>query len=183
VIDNKTLFTPGTPVISNYNSSLGPGSTAKDNGGQMKYRARLGWADDDWSVTAFMNFLPHFNSNVAALPPACFLIGNAPCNASGLPQFAKYTTQYSTLTNFVPGLYWFDLSIGYKTGTKPAQEYLRNVGFQFNVNNILNKQAPFAYQINPPGGGAQAHAYFSTTAGSSLGIDGRTVSFVITKAW
>ena len=83
----------------------------------------------------------------------------------------------------MPGIYTFDLSIGYQTGTRPSQEYLRNLGLQFNISNILNKQAPFAYQINPPGGGAQAHAYFSTTAGSSLGIDGRVITFVITKEW
>ncbi len=184
VIDNKTLATPGIPVNSLYNTPQGPGSSALDVGGRLKYRARLGWSDDaGWSVTGFMNFLPHFNSNVAALPPACFLIGNTPCNASGLPQFAKYTTQYSTLTNYVPGLYTFDLSIGYKTGIAPSNEYLQNVGFQLNVTNFLNKQAPFAYQINPPGGGAQAHAYFSTTAGSSLGIDGRVVTFIVTKVW
>jgi len=183
VMDNKTVFAPGTAPISNYYTPQSPGNPALDVGGRLKYRARLGWSNDDgWSITGFMNFLPHFNSDTAPLPPACFMIGNTACNATGLPQFAQYTTQYQTLTNFVPGLYTFDLAIGYKTGIKPSNEYLQNLGFQVNVSNILNKQAPFAYQISPPGG-AQAHAYFSTTAWSSLGIDGRVVTFVVTKVW
>ncbi|HXJ03433.1 MAG TPA: TonB-dependent receptor [Micropepsaceae bacterium] len=183
VMDNKTQFAPGTPPISLYYTPQSPGNPATDTGGRLKYRARLGWASDDgWSVTGFVNFLPHFNSDTAPLPPACFMIGNTACDASGLPQFAQYTTQYKTLTNFVPGLYTFDLSFGYKTGNTPANDYLKNLGFQLTINNILDKQAPFAYQISPPGG-AQAHAYFSTTAGSSLGIDGRVITFVITKAW
>jgi hypothetical protein len=183
VIDNKSQGGDGQAVISLYNTPLSPTSSALDTGGRLKYRARLGWADDEgWSITGFMNFIPHFNSDTLQLPPACFQMGNAACNASGLAQFAKYTTQYSTLTNLVPGLYTFDLSIGYKTGDTPTNDYLKNLGFQFNISNILDKQAPYAYQINPPGG-AQAHAYYSTTQGTSLGIDGRVFTFVVTKVW
>ena len=187
VMDNKSQGGPGQKVISLYNTPLSPTSSAKDTGGTMKYRARLGWAGESgwsngWSVTGFMNFIPHFNSDTLQLPPSCFLAGNPACNASGLAAFAQYTKQYSTLTNLVPGLYTFDLNIGYKTGETPTNDYLKNLGFQLNIANILDKQAPYAYQINPPGG-AQAHAYYSTTQGSSLGIDGRVFSFVITKVW
>jgi iron complex outermembrane receptor protein len=182
VMDNKSQGGPGQKVISLYNTPLSPTSDARDTGGTTKYRARLGWSNDSgWSVTGFMNFIPHFNSDTQQLPPACFLLGNPSCASYG-PQFAQYTKQYSTLTNFVPGLYTFDLNIGYKTGETPANDYLKNIGFQINIANILDKQAPFAYQINPPGG-AQAHAYYSTTQGTSLGIDGRVFTFVVTKVW
>jgi hypothetical protein len=154
-----------------------------DTGGTLKYRARLGWVGNSgWNVTGFMNFIPHFNSSTQQLPPACFQIGNTACNASGLPQFAQYTMQYPLLTNVVPGLYTFDLSIGYNTEDRPTNEYLRHIGVQLTVSNILDKQAPYAYQINPPGG-AQAHAYFSTTQGTSLGIDGRVFGLLLTKTW
>ena len=183
VLDNKSQGGPGQAVISIYKSPLSPTSSAVDDGGALKYRARLGWSNDSgWNVTGFMNFIPHFNSDTQQLPPACFLIGNTACNASGLPQFAQYTMQYSTLTNLVPGLYTFDLSIGYNTGDSPANEYLRNIGLQLTISNILDKQAPYAYQINPPGG-AQGHAYYSTTQGTSLGIDGRVFTVVVTKTW
>jgi hypothetical protein len=183
VMDNKSQGGPGKKVISLYNTPLSQTSSATDNGGAMKYRARLGWSGDSgWSVTGFMNFIPHFNSDTLQLPPSCFQAGSPACNASGLAAFAQYTKQYSTLTNLVPGLYTFDLNIGYKTGETPTNDYLKNLGFQLNIANILDKQAPYAYQINPPGG-AQAHAYYSTTQGTSLGIDGRVFSFVVTKVW
>jgi iron complex outermembrane receptor protein len=183
VLDNKSQGGPGQPVLSIYHSALSPTSNGVDTGGALKYRARLGWVGNSgWNATGFMNFIPHFNSDTQQLPPACFQIGNAPCNASGLPQFARYTNQYPLLTNLVPGLYTFDLSIGYDTGDKPVNEYLRHIAIQLNIANILDKQAPYAYQINPPGG-AQAHAYYSTTQGTSLGIDGRVISVVVTKTW
>jgi iron complex outermembrane receptor protein len=183
LIDNKSQGGPGQIVNSLYHTPQAPApSTATDIGGHLKYRVRLGWASDGWNVTGFMNFLPHFNSNTAALPPACLLIGNTPCNASGLPQFSQYTKQYPTLSSLVPGLYTFDMTIGYNTGDKPAKAYLQNIGIQLNVTNILNKQAPYAYQIAPPGG-QQSRAYFAITQGSSLGIDGRVYALTVTKVW
>ena len=183
-IDNKSQGGPGQVINSVFTTPQNSTNTATDTGGRMKYRVRLGWADDDgWSVTGFMNFIPHFNSDTQTLPPSCFQTGTVNCYlASGsLANFAQYTTQ-GNLTNYVPGIYTFDLSIGYKTGDKPANDYLKNLGIQLTVSNILDKQAPYSYQINPPGGGA-VHAYFSTTQGTSLGIDGRVISVVLTKTW
>src|SRR4029077_5588603 len=100
-------------------------------------------------------------------------------------QFAQYTMQFPVLSNVVPGLYTFDLSIGYDTNDGPANDYLKNVGIRLNIINILDKQAPYAYQINPPGG-AQIHAYYTTTPGQGfqpLGIDGRTIMATISKQW
>lgn len=178
-IDNKSLLT-GTTVVSTYSTLVNGG---RDTGGRMRYRARLGWANDSgWSVTSYMNFYSHFNSDSAPLPPACFQIGSAACNASGLAEFAQYTQQYPLLTNYVPGVYTFDVSIGYKTGTTPANDYLKNIGVQLIVNNVMNKQPPFQYSINPPGNAA-AHAFFTSTAAPEIGIDGRFFTIVVTKVW
>jgi iron complex outermembrane recepter protein len=184
-IDNKSQGGPGQVVNSLFHTPQNSNSTALDTGGRMRYRARLGWANDDGlSLTGFLNFLPHFNSDTAVLPPSCFVQGNPVCASYG-PQFAQYTNQFPRLSNLVPGLYTFDLSIGYNTGEKPENSYLKNVNFQLNIINILDKQAPYAYQINPPGG-AQIHAYYTTTPGQGfqpLGIDGRTIMATISKQW
>lgn len=181
-IDNKSQGGPGQIVNSLFTTPQSSTSTALDTGGRLKYRARLGWANDEGlSVTGFLNFLPHFNSDTAVLPPPCFIQGNPTCASYG-PQFAQYTQQFPYLSNYVPGIYTFDLSIGYDTQDTPANYYLKHVGVRLNIQNILDKQAPYAYQINPPGG-AQIHAYYSTTQGSSLGIDGRVIILTLTKTW
>ena len=46
----------------------------------------------------------------------------------------------------------WDLSIGYQTGEAPANQYLRNIGIQFTINNILNKEPPF--QVGARGNGS-----------------------------
>ena len=156
----------------------------KDSGGRLNYRARLGWADDSgWSVSGFMNWHAHYGSqeagdNVRAqvFAPPCFQIGNTPCNASGLPQFAQYTQQYALLTNYEPAWITFDLSIGYKTGERPANEYFRNLGFQLVFNNILDKKPSFAYQIAFSGGSPRAFDDHQDPMQ-------RIVSFAVTKAW
>jgi iron complex outermembrane recepter protein len=181
-IDNKSQGGPGQVINSLFTTPQNATSPALDSGGRLKYRARLGWANDTgFTVTGFLNFIPHFNSDTAVLPPACLIQGNPTCASYG-PQFAQYTQQFPLLSNYVPGLYTFDLSVGYDTQDGPASDYLKHVGIRLNVLNILDKQAPYAYQINPPGG-AQVHAYFSTTQGSSLGIDGRVILLTLTKTW
>ena len=181
-IDNKSQGGPGQIVNSLFTTPQNPTSLATDTGGRLKYRARLGWANDSGiSVTGFLNFIPHFNSDIAVLPPPCFIQGNASCASYG-PPFAQYTNQFPALSNYVPGLYTFDLSIGYDTQDTPANDYLKHLDIRLNVLDILDKQAPYAYQINPPGG-AQIHAYYSTTQGTSLGIDGRVITVTLTKTW
>ena len=52
----------------------------------------------------------------------------------------------------MPSYYTFDLSLGYSTGDRPANEYLRNVSIQLVVQNITDKTAPYAYKITTQGG-------------------------------
>ena len=178
VLSRQTLSGPGTPVFDAYKDT--------DSGGRLNYRARLGWAggpESAWSITGFMNYHAHIgnqqagdNVRIQALPPGCFMVGNTACNASGLPQFAQYTQQYPLLTNFEPAWISFDLSIGYKTGDMPVNDYLKNIGFQFTVNNILDKRPNFAYITSTSGGTPDAFD-------RRLDPMQRVVSFVVTKAW
>ena len=62
-----------------------------------------------------------------------------------------------------PGLYYgdhytFDASLGYKTGTDPANEYLQNLNFQFAINNLFNRRPPFAYLFGSGRGTAAVNA-------------------------
>jgi outer membrane receptor protein involved in Fe transport len=80
------------------------------------------------------------------------------------------------LTNYEPAWITFDLSIGYKTGDRPANEYLRNLGFQLVFNNILDKKPSFAYQIAFSGGSPRAFDDHQDPMQ-------RIISFAVTKAW
>ena len=46
-------------------------------------------------------------------------------------------------TNILPSQYTFDLSLGYNTMDFPANEYLRNIGVQLVVQNILDRQGSY----------------------------------------
>jgi len=174
---NRRTF-DGTQIIEDFKG--------KDSGGRLNYRARLGWAggpQSAFSATLFMNWMAHYGNqeagdNVRAevLPPGCFLLGNAPCNASGLPQFSQYTMQYPVLTNYEPARSTFDLSLGYKTGDTPASPYLQNIGIQFVVTNIFNKTPNFAYQIAFAGGSPRAFDDRQNPAQ-------RMITLIITKLW
>jgi hypothetical protein len=76
-------------------------------------------------------------------------------------------------TNLVPPHYTFDLSIGYNTMDLPANEYLRNIGVQLVVQNIMDKHPPFAYLL-----GIRPGAWENLTSGA-----GRWVSVILTKTW
>ena len=173
-------------------SSGGPGQLnvnyyTLNNDGRFRYRLRLGWAQDQkegsgLAITAFMNYIPHFNPLGNPLPPSCFLVGNAPCNASGTPQFAQYSQQYSNITTYVKDAYTTDLNFMYTTGELPSNKYLRNLQISFTIQNLFNKQPPFQYAISPPGGGSP-HAFYTSTATQELGIGGRIFNLTLTKQW
>jgi iron complex outermembrane receptor protein len=176
ILDRRIATVVGAPILDDYNG--------KDSGGKLNYRARLGWAGGPnaaWSVTAFMNWHAHIGTQEAGdsqrpgvLPPTCFLMGQTPCNASGLPQFAQYTNQYATLNLDEPAFVTFDLSLGFKTGDRPANDLLKNLSFQFVANNFLNRKPNFTYYVTT------AAAFAFNQRGDP---SGRVISFTITKAW
>ena len=48
-----------------------------------------------------------------------------------------YPCAIQDYTNIIPSYYTFDLSLGYNTMDAPANEYLRNIGVQLVVQNII----------------------------------------------
>ena len=181
VIENKSVTVQGQAPVSVY-SSVQNGQ--RNSGGRLRYRARLGWAGGPAgaiSATLFMNYIPSFGANSLTangntVAPLCFLQGNTPCNASGNAQFAMYGTQVALLTNTIPSIYTFDLSLGYQTGDRPANTYLKNIGLTLTINDLLDRKPEFQYAVatssNTP------HAFYN-----QISADQRFFTFTITKAW
>jgi len=171
---DKSRATETSPLVHVYQG--------KDSGNHLqRVRYRLGWSDDTWSVTTFANYFGHgaggavlgVNFNGNNLIPPCFY---APGNAAG-SCFAgsQFFGPYQTYPNMSPAVVFFDLTVGYQTGEKPANEYLRNLNLQFSVNNIFDKPPPF--QVGARGNG-------SIRAFDNTFIDlQRTFTFTITKTW
>lgn len=170
-----TQGVPGTPATDDFDK---PGldaptscavRTHDDHCGQqqlprLKYRLRLGWTDGTFSVTTFTNFTSHyFLPNNQTFPSAAVL---AACTTCGV---------YS---NFQPNFVTFDLTLGYQTGDAPANEYLKNVGLQLVVNDVLDKKAPFAYIVSTQGGNPNA---FDSVNGNN--IVGRYYTLMVSKSW
>jgi len=179
-ISNNSADTNTSPIISNY--------TLNDDAHLQKVRTHLGFHEDldngsSLSVTGFWNYIGHFQPLSNPLPPACFGVGQPTCASYG-PNFAQYTAPQINLqsTLFVPATNTFDLSIGYDTGNVPSSEYLKNIHFQFTINNILNTFPPFEYEVSPPGG-AKPHAFYTSTASPEINPNGTLINFVITKSF
>ena len=106
----------------------------------FRYRARAGWSNGPWSLTGFMNFQSHFFHTQNAPPN----VNGDFCAANGgLDEYGNggtYTCAISDYTNILPSYYTFDLSLGYNTMDGPANEYLRNIGIQLVVQNIMDRQ-------------------------------------------
>src|SRR5262249_26149694 len=145
---------------------------------RFKYRARLGWSDGTWSITGFMDYASHFfhsqtappNLNYQCIQPGGTIGGGSfPCALS-----APYAGQ--DYTNIEPSYYTFDLSVGYDTGDRPANEYLRNIGIQLVVQNIFDKHSPYEYRIATGGGNPAAFDILKN-------VFGRLIQVRLTKTW
>jgi outer membrane receptor protein involved in Fe transport len=145
----------GGPIADFYHTDLaavnGVQQLGVESRPRFKYRARLGWSDGTWSVTAFMDYAQHFFHTQPAPPNvnnACIVSGGT---VGGLPTYNN-PCLISGYTNHQPSYYTFDLSLGYSTGDRPANEYLRNVSIQVVVQNIMDRDSPYAYKITTGGG-------------------------------
>jgi outer membrane receptor protein involved in Fe transport len=87
-----------------------------------------------------------------------------------------YTCAISDYTNILPSYYMFDLSLGYNTQDGPANEYLRNIGIQLVVQNIMDRRASYGYRIGTGGGNPCTCDILSS-------LQGRTISLIVTKEW
>ena len=153
-LDQKSQV-PGGIVDNFYHTDLAPLNGVPQLGVEsrprLKYRARLGWSDGTWSVTGFMDYEQHF-FHIQGAPPnvnfGCITPGGT---IGGLPAYNNpcWVTDYS---NIQPGFYTFDLSLGYNTGDRPANDYLRNVSVQLVVQNVMDKDSPYQYRITTGGG-------------------------------
>jgi len=182
-LHNTNEFVPGAPgseITDMFHTTLNGGQVNEAKGVEslprFRYRARLGWSNGPWSVTGFMDYVSHYyhtqtpppnvNGNFCALNgglDAAGMGGTFPCNIQG----------YS---NVEPSYYTFDLSLGYNTLDAPANEYLRNIGVQVVIQNIMDRRSPFEYRT-------------SAAAGQPVAMDilknnqGRTISLILTKQW
>jgi iron complex outermembrane recepter protein len=157
---------PGGEIDNFYHTNLAAVNGVEQNGVEsrprLKYRARLGWSDGTWSVTGFMDYEQHFfhtqpappNVNFACVTPGG-TVGGQPVTPSGqatlIPNYTNpcLVTDY---TNIQPSYYSFDLSVGYNTGDRPANDYLRNVSVQLVIQNIMDRSSPYEYRISTGGG-------------------------------
>jgi len=102
---------------------------------------------------------------------------NFQCAAAGgtLPG-GTFPCLISNYSNIQPAWYTFDLSFGYDTGDTPANTYLKNVGVQLVVQNLMGKHP--AFQYGPSNAGRSPAAF------DILKPDlGRIFSVTLTKTW
>ena len=139
---------------------------------RLRYRARLGWSNGPWSVTGFMDYQSHFFHTQAAPP----YVNNQCVAAGGTLPGGTFPCAINNYTNLEPSLYTFDLSLGYDTGDNPANDYLKHIGVQVVIQNLLDRDPPFAYRISTGGGNPSAYDILKS-------YQGRTVSLILTKTW
>jgi len=177
---------PGGPVFDSFHSSVDAGNGLVMNGVEtlprMRYRARLGWSDGPWSVTGFMDYQSHFFHTQNAPPNVnngCQVAGGtAPVtrDANGNPLTTAMPCLVTGYTNMEPAWTTFDLSLGYDTGDDPANDYLKHLGIQVVISNILDKHPAFEYRIGTGGGNPAAMDILKPD-------NGRTISLILTKTW
>jgi outer membrane receptor protein involved in Fe transport len=143
---------------------------------RMRYRARVGWASGSWSATLFLDHTHHYYHTQSAPPNVngsfCASNGGLDANGGG----GTFPCAIQDYTNLVPSYYTFDLSLGYNTLDLPANEYLRNIGFQLVVQNIFDRRANFLYKgAAVAGGPCTCDPLFSNI--------GRQISVIVTKQW
>ena len=166
---------PGAAIGDSFHTTVGAGvvqAVGVETLPKMRYRARLGWAKGAWSVTGFMDYQSHYY-NTQTAPPN---INNSCQTAGGTRPGGTFPCQVTGYSNIEPPWYTFDLSIGYDTADTPANDYLKHIGIQLVVNNLLDKHSPFEYRIG-------------TGAGNPAAMDilkpdyGRQISLILTKTW
>lgn len=167
---------PGVPAVDGFDGNLSAVGGIAQNGVEtaprMRYRARVGWSNGPFSVTGFMDYQSHFFNGQGAPPNVNFQCTTSGSTIGG----GTFPCAIGNYTNIEPSYYTFDLSLGYDTGSIPANDYLKNVGIQLVIADITNRVAPFEYRTSTGGGNPSA---FDITKS----IQGRTFNLIITKTW
>jgi len=139
---------------------------------RSRYRTRVGWSNGSWDATMFMNYDGHFYHTQTAPPN----VNDACLTAGGTIGGGTFPCLITAYNNEVPSYYTFDLSIGYNTGDSPANDYLRNIGIQLTVDNIMDRQPAFEYRISTGGGNPSAFDILKNLYGRLIGVR-------VTKTW
>jgi hypothetical protein len=164
----------GATTADDFHQNLANVGNVAQNGvttdNRMIYRARLGWSKDAWSVTGFVNYSSHFFHTQQSPPNVNGQCISAGSNIGG----GTFPCVIEGYTNIEPSYYTFDLSVGYDTGEQPENEYLRDIGVQLVMQNLLDRSPPYGYRVSSGG----AAAYDVTR--SDLG---RVISVSLTKRW
>ena len=148
----------GAPIEDQFTHDDQPGPVNEAQGvpnscRRLRYRARLGWANGPWSAHRASWITRRTTSTPRAPPPNvngnfCAVERRSRCGR----RRRHVPCAIQDYTNVLPSYYTFDLSLGYNTMDAPANEYLRNIGVQLVVQNILDKHGPYQYRISTGGG-------------------------------
>ena len=168
---------PTDPILDQFHTTLQPVAGVAQNGvvgtgPRMRYRARLGWSDGPWSITGFMDYTSHFFHTQNAPPNV-----NLQCVATGgTIGGGSFPCAINNYSNIEPSYYTFDLSIGYDTGDSPANDYLKHIGIQLVIQNLLDRHPAFEYRTGTGGGNPAAFDILKSD-------QGRAISLILTKTW
>jgi len=136
----------------------------------------MGWSNGPWTLSGFVNYESHSFHNQAPPPNVNgnFCASNGSLDEAG--GGGSYPCNIQDYTNLLPSYYTFDLSLGYNTMDFPANEYLRNIGVQLVVQNVMNRHGQYQYRTSTGGGNP-------CTCDITKNLQGRTVSIIVTKEW
>jgi outer membrane receptor protein involved in Fe transport len=179
-LHDRQQATIGAPIADTYHTTNSPGLVNEAQGvnnlPRLRYRARLGWARGQWSLTAFADYIGSYYHNQQPPPN---VNGNFCTANGGLDEAGNggtYPCAIQDYTNVLPAYATFDLSLGYNTMDAPSNEYLRNIGVQLVVQNVLDKHGQYQYRIGTGGGNP-------CTCDIQKSLQGRTISLIVTKQW
>jgi len=182
-LHQKTEDLPGAPgsiVEDVFHTTINLGSVNESRGVQLapnlRYRARLGWSSGPWSVNGFMDYVAHYYTEQQAPPNVNgnFCAANGGLDAGGAG--GTHPCAIEGYTNILPSYYTFDVSIGYNTMTTPANDYLKNIGVQLVIQNVMDRHGSYGYWISTGGGNPCA-------CDRQKNLQGRTISLILTKEW
>jgi hypothetical protein len=139
---------------------------------RARSRSQIGWTKGQWDATLFMNYDGHFYHTQGAPPN----VNNGCLIAGGTIGGGSQPCAIQGYTNVEPSYYTFDLSLGYNTGEDPANDYLRNIGINLTIDNIMDREPAFEYRISTGGGNPSAFDILKN-------IYGRVVGVRLTKTW
>jgi outer membrane receptor protein involved in Fe transport len=154
-LSQESQNAPGGLIDDFYHTTLralnGVEQVGVESRPRFKFRNRLGWSNGIWSVTGFWDYQQHFFHTQTAPPNVNFACITPGGTVGGSPAYTNpcWVTDY---TNIQPSYHTFDLAVGYSTGDRPINEYLRNISLQLVVQNIMDKHPSYQYRIATGGG-------------------------------